>query len=76
MAITLAQAEAKLTAYLAAEEAILTGQSYRLDVAGNSTMVTRADLGMVQKGIALWEGRVARLTRGTNIKTMQLVPYP
>ena len=57
--ITLAQAEAQLAAYLAAETAILTGaQSY--EVAGRS--FTKADLMDVQKGVQLWEQRVATLS--------------
>lgn len=46
--ITLAQAEAQLNAYLAAETAVLAGQSY--EIAGRS--LRRADLDMIQKGIS------------------------
>jgi hypothetical protein len=56
--ITLAQAEAQLAAYLAAETAILTGaQSY--EVAGRS--FRKADLAAVQAGVKLWQERVAQL---------------
>ena len=55
--ITLAQAEAQLALYLAAEAAVLTGQSYT--IAGRT--LTRADLGAIQKGIDLWNSRAVTL---------------
>ena len=56
-AISLAQAESRLTDYLAAEAAVLGGQSY--SIAGRQ--MTRADLGAIQQGIAIWNGRVKDL---------------
>ncbi len=56
--ITLAQAQAKLDAYLAAEEKILLGQSVAID--GQS--LTRADLDKVQRGVSLWDQRVKTLS--------------
>ncbi|HEY0847406.1 MAG TPA: DUF6148 family protein [Noviherbaspirillum sp.] len=56
--ITLAQAEAQLAAYLAAETAVLTGQSY--EIAGRK--MTRADLEAIQSGITIWNARVRELT--------------
>lgn len=56
--ITLAQAEAKLAAYLAAEEKVLTGQKVEID----GEALTRANLEQIQKGIELWDGRVKKLT--------------
>jgi hypothetical protein len=58
--ITLAQAQAKLTEYMDAESAILTGQSY--SIAGRS--LTRADLKAVQDGIERYQKMVNRLSRG------------
>lgn len=55
--ITLAQAEAKLQEYLAAETAVLNGQAY--EIAGRS--LRRADLEMIQKGIDIWNKRVQDL---------------
>lgn len=55
--ITLAQAEARLTEYLAAEAAVLSNQSYEL--AGRR--LTRADLEAIQKGIETWNGRCQSL---------------
>jgi hypothetical protein len=68
--ITLAQAEAKLTAYLAAEDAVLTGQAYTI---GGRSM-TRADLAQIRAGIAAWEQRVIRLTGQGGIRTRGAVP--
>jgi hypothetical protein len=55
--ITLAQAEAQLAAYLAAETAVLAGQSYT--IGGRS--LTRADLEAIQAGITLWNNRCLTL---------------
>ena len=55
--ITLAQAQSQLDAYLAAETAVLTGQSY--EIAGRK--LTRADLDSIQKGIETWNARVITL---------------
>lgn len=55
--ITLAQAEAQLASYLAAETRVLAGQSY--EIAGRK--LTRADLEMIQRGISTWDARVKQL---------------
>lgn len=68
--ITLAQAEAKLTAYLAAEEKILLRQAADL----NGRSLTFADLRAVQAGVSLWQLRVDRLSRTGGLKTRQVVP--
>ena len=56
--ITLAQAEARLAAYLAAEDAVLSGQSY--EIAGRR--LTRADLADIAEGIDRWDARVKQLS--------------
>ena len=58
--ITLAQAEAKLTLWMDAEDKVASGQSYSIQ--GRS--LTRADLGMIGERIDRWEHKVQRLTRG------------
>jgi len=68
--ITLEQAEAKLSAYLAAEDAVLAGQSYT--IAGRS--LTRADLAHIRSGIAAWEQRVIRLDNQGGIRARGAVP--
>lgn len=55
--ITLAQAEAQLALYLAAETAVLGGQSY--EIAGRK--LTRANLAEIQKGIEIWNTRASDL---------------
>lgn len=59
--ITLAQAEARLTEYLAAEAAVLSEQAFQL----YGKAVTRADLAAIQKGIELWDMRVKALSMGS-----------
>lgn len=56
--ITLAQAEAQLALYLAAEEKVLSGQSY--EIAGRK--LTRANLAEIQQGVATWNQRARELT--------------
>jgi hypothetical protein len=55
--ITLAQAEAQLALYLAAEAAVLTGQSY--EIAGRK--LSRANLAEIQQGIETWNRRASDL---------------
>lgn len=52
-----------LAKYLAAEAAILGGQSYRW----GDRQLTRADLSMVQAGRREWERKVATESRGGNV---------
>lgn len=56
--ITLAQAQTQLNAYLAAETAVLSGQSY--EIAGRK--LSRADLDSIQIGVNTWNARVVTLT--------------
>ena len=56
--ITLAQAEARLAEYLAAESAVLSAQDWSL----NGKRVTRADLAAIQAGIKLWDERAKALS--------------
>ena len=58
--ITATQAQTQLDAYLAAETAVLAGQSYEL----NGRKVTRADLSAIQSGIKIWNSRAQQLARG------------
>lgn len=73
--IDLATANARLTAYLAAEEAILSGaQSYTVTIAGGQRTFTKADLALIQQGIATWDSRVKKLTRGGRIRIREVIP--
>lgn len=55
--ITLAQAQAQLDAYLAAETAALARKSYTI----NGRSMTFQDLPAIQQGIELWSRRVSEL---------------
>ena len=68
--ITLETAERKLAAYLAAEDAVLTGQEYSI----GTRRLTRADLAEIRDGIAAWEQRVIRLSSGGGIRVRGAVP--
>ena len=72
--ITAEQAQAQLDKYLAAEEAVLTGQSYRLNAGGTEREVRRADLSSIQQGIKLWEQRLARASRTGGIRVSEVIP--
>jgi hypothetical protein len=58
--ITLAQAEAQLTTWLAASTAVASGQSYTI----GDRSLTRANTGEILKMIDYWEAKVLNLTRG------------
>jgi len=58
--ITLAQAQAKLTAWMAADAAVASGQSYT--IGGRS--LTRAQSAEIRNNIDYWEAKVKKLTRG------------
>lgn len=60
--ITLAQAQAKLDLWLAAEEALATSQSYVIEVEGNRRELRRADLREVGERIRYWNNKVVALT--------------
>ncbi len=57
--ITLAQAEAKLTTFMTALDAIASGQSY--SIAGRS--LSRANLADVQAQVEFWDTKVKRLSK-------------
>ncbi len=56
--ITLAQAEARLEAYLAAEAKVLAGQKVSID----GQELTRANLDDIQRGVSTWDARVKNLS--------------
>ena len=71
--LTLAQAEAQLAAYLAAETKVLAGQ--RVEIDGQS--LTRAHLEFIQIGIDTWNKRVQELSArasGTG-RSRTVAPY-
>lgn len=68
--ITLTQAQAQLTAWLAADTAVAQGQSYAI---GTRTL-TRAQAGEIRKNIEFWDRQVKRLTRGGGIRVRGITP--
>lgn len=72
--ITLEHAEAQLAKYLAAEEAVLAGQSYRIDFGNSSRQVTRADLQFIQQGIETWNRRCQTLSRPHGLMVREVIP--
>jgi hypothetical protein len=71
--ITLEIAQAKLDQYLAAEQKILLGQETAID----GDRLTLADLGSVQTGIKIWDGRVKELTpraSGGGFQIREIIP--
>lgn len=61
--ITLAQAEAKLATWMAADEALATSQEYEITVDGSKRVLRRADLAEVAKRIEYWNRKVQSLDR-------------
>lgn len=70
--ITLAIAQARLDAYLAAEEAVLSGQSYEIE----GRRLVRANLAEIQTGINIWDQRVKRLSARNAGRSAAIVPRP
>ncbi|MGH6719359.1 MAG: DUF6148 family protein, partial [Alphaproteobacteria bacterium] len=64
--ITLAQAEAKLATWLAADDAVARGQSY--SVAGRQ--LTRANLQEIREAVTWWDGKVKRLARTSGARVI------
>jgi hypothetical protein len=58
---TLAEAQAKVTEYLAAESAILQGKDVRLGSAGMERRLVMEDLEQVRNGRIEWERRVSTM---------------
>lgn len=70
--INLSIAQAKLDAYLAAETAVLSGQSYEIE----GRKLVRANLREIQAGIDIWNQRVQRLSARAGGRSAAIVPRP
>lgn len=69
--ITLERAKLHLEAWLAAELATSTGQSYTI----GSRTLTRAHISEIRKQIAYWQGQVNQLSTGRKgARVMRVVP--
>lgn len=75
--ITLAQAEAQLALYLAAEAAVLANQSYEITTPQGTRRLTRANLDEIQAGIKAWDERAkdleAQATSGSGSRLRTVV---
>ena len=60
--ITLEQAEAQLSAWLSANTAVTSGQSYTI----GTRQLTRVDAKEIREQIQFWDGKVKELARGTS----------
>lgn len=69
--ITLETAQARLDAYLAAEEAAIANKSYTI----NGRSYTRQDLESIRKGIEVWNTRVERLSNGNGKIRLRTVEF-
>lgn len=70
--ITLAQAQAQLDAYLAAETAVLAGQEYEI----GGRRLKRANLAEIQTGINVWNQRLEALSARAAGRSRAIVPRP
>lgn len=72
--LDLATCEAKLSEYLAAETAALSGKRTAITVDGTSRDITQHDLQWIQQGITLWNTRIQRLSR-SGLAIREVIPY-
>jgi hypothetical protein len=68
--ITLAQAQAKLTLWLAADDAVSKNQQYTI----NNRTLSRANAKEIRDNITFWDNRVSLLSRRDARRNFQVVP--
>lgn len=62
MSLTIEQWQTRLTAYLAAETAVLTNQEYEMETGTGRRKLRRADLSAIRAGIAECSQAISQLT--------------
>jgi hypothetical protein len=72
--ITLEDAETQLAAWLAASQAIASGQSYTIDTTNGSRSLTRANAEEARKMVVFWDREVKRLSASFRRRTRYVVP--
>lgn len=75
--ITLAHAEDQLAAWLAADAAVASNQSYTIDTGGAKRTVTRADAAEIRNNIEYWNSWCQRLdpsSRRNGLPIMGVIP--
>jgi hypothetical protein len=60
--ITLADAQAQLDVWMAANTAVASGQSYTI----GTRQMTKVDAAEIREQISFWDGKVKELSRGTS----------
>jgi len=76
--ITLAQAQAQLEIWLAANQAVATSQSYEIETGNGRRKLERADAAEIRQQIEFWDARVKALTpaaSGGRRRTRYVVPF-
>lgn len=76
MTFTVEQCEQMISSYIAAEQAILLGQEYEIEISGTRRRLKRADLRLVQSGVRLWETRleIARMQANRSGRVGYMIP--
>lgn len=74
MAITLAQAQAQLDAWLAASLAVAQSQSYEITSGGGSRKLERADAAAIASQVKYWQAQVNALTPGNRRRLHYIIP--
>ncbi|MCB9993112.1 MAG: hypothetical protein H6873_05595 [Hyphomicrobiaceae bacterium] len=68
--ITIDQAQSHLDLWLAADEAVATGQEFEIETAnGGRRKLRRADAAEIRNRIDYWNGKVEQLTRQAQGRT-------
>jgi len=73
LSIDLTTAQTNLNAWIAADAALATSQSYRIEVDGSTRMLTRADGKVIAERIAYWRREVQRLSAPTRRRMRTIV---
>lgn len=72
--ITLEHAEAQLALWLAASEAVASGQEYEIDTGNGRRRLRRTDAKTIMEMIASWDGWVKKLTPSGRRPVKYIVP--
>ena len=72
--ITLTQAEAQLTLWIAASTAVASGQEYEISTGSGNRRLKRADAGEIRQQIDFWDAKVKELSSGGMRRVTFMVP--
>lgn len=68
--ININTAKEMLQGWIMAEQAVQTGQEYRM----GTRLLRRADLRAIRESIRYWQGEVDKLEGRSRIRTQQIIP--